>query len=254
MYNIQQKLVKVNKYSRPGMKQLAIRAIVIHWTANPGATALNHYNYFNNGGGGRYAGAHYFVDKTSILQLVPDNEVAYHANEKGTSKVSYLNNLKVGTYKGNANVASIGIEMCVEKDGSYHPETLKRTYWLANHLLKKHGLSNDRIVRHYDITGKSCPANFLTDAKWKAFKAEVAKVGAPVATPAPSKPATTTSYRVRIIVDSLNVRSGAGVSNPITTVVKKGEVYTIVETKNGWGKLKSGAGWINVGTAYVQKV
>ena len=26
--------------------------------------------------------------------------------------------------------------------------------------------------------------------------------------------------------------------------VKKGEVYTIVETKGNWGKLKSGAGWV----------
>lgn len=53
-------------------------------------------------------------------------------------------------------------------------------------------------------------------------------------------------YRVRINVDSLNVRAGAGVQYKIKTTVSAGEVYTIVEESNGWGKLKSGAGWISL--------
>ena len=28
--------------------------------------------------------------------------------------------------------------------------------------------------------------------------------------------------------------------------MKQGEVYTIVDEQNGWGKLKSGAGWISL--------
>ena len=36
--------------------------------------------------------------------------------------------------------------------------------------------------------------------------------------------------------------------------IKKGEVFTIVEEKNGLGKLKSGAGWISMGSKYVQKI
>lgn len=51
-------------------------------------------------------------------------------------------------------------------------------------------------------------------------------------------------YEVTIPV--LNVRSGAGLSYSINRTVKKGDVYTIVEVKNEWGKLKSGAGWINL--------
>ena len=55
-----------------------------------------------------------------------------------------------------------------------------------------------------------------------------------------------TSYTVRVIVDSLNIRSGAGINYPIVGVVKKGGVYTIVEEKNGFGRLKSGKGWISL--------
>ena len=54
------------------------------------------------------------------------------------------------------------------------------------------------------------------------------------------------------------MRKGAGVNNPIVTTIKYGEVYTIVEEiKVGsatWGKLKSGAGYINIGSNYVTKV
>lgn len=55
-----------------------------------------------------------------------------------------------------------------------------------------------------------------------------------------------TSFKVKITADVLNVRSGAGTNYKVTTQVKKGDVYTIVETLNGWGKLKSGAGWISL--------
>lgn len=60
---------------------------------------------------------------------------------------------------------------------------------------------------------------------------------------APSTPAST-AYKVRVTVDALNVRAGAGTSYKVNTVIRDKGIYTIVETKSGWGKLKSGAGWI----------
>ena len=56
----------------------------------------------------------------------------------------------------------------------------------------------------------------------------------------------------RIIANSLNVRKGAGTKYEIVGTVKKGSAYTIVEKKNGFGKLKSGAGWISLGEKYVE--
>lgn len=57
---------------------------------------------------------------------------------------------------------------------------------------------------------------------------------------------TNTSYKVRVTCGVLNVRAGAGTNYKITTKVKYNEIYTIVETKGGWGRLKSGAGWISL--------
>ena len=59
------------------------------------------------------------------------------------------------------------------------------------------------------------------------------------------------NYLVKIDTESLNVRKGVGVSFDIVTQVKLGGVYTIIEEKDGWGKLKSGAGWINL--SYTKK-
>lgn len=52
------------------------------------------------------------------------------------------------------------------------------------------------------------------------------------------------SYLVKVTADVLNVRKGSSKDYGVVTTVKKDQVYTIVEEKNGWGKLKSGSGWI----------
>ena len=59
-------------------------------------------------------------------------------------------------------------------------------------------------------------------------------------------PEEATSYRVKITASELNVRGGSGTEYKVVTTVKKGEIYTIVAESNGWGKLKSGAGWIKL--------
>lgn len=60
----------------------------------------------------------------------------------------------------------------------------------------------------------------------------------------PTKPSNFKSYLIIVTANSLNVRKGAGNQYSINTTVKKGQVYTIIDERNGWGKLKSGAGWI----------
>jgi len=51
-------------------------------------------------------------------------------------------------------------------------------------------------------------------------------------------------YIVKINTRKLNVRTGPGTNYPIKTYVYYNYKFTIVEEKEGWGRLKSGAGWI----------
>lgn len=54
------------------------------------------------------------------------------------------------------------------------------------------------------------------------------------------------SFLVKITANSLNIRKGPSVSYGIAGQITDKGVYTIVEVKNNWGKLKSGAGWISL--------
>lgn len=88
-------------------------------------------------------------------------------------------------------------------------------------------------------------AKGICDYFGMAYVAESAPVVVPVVTAQPVA-STPTSFLVKITADVLNVRTGPGVNYPVGTTVKRGEIYTIVETSANWGKLKSGAGWISL--------
>lgn len=97
-----------------------------------------------------------------------------------------------------------------------------------------------------------------TRAEQRAFGVAYAKAileyagikykAAGTSTTAPKQEATKdpAARLVRITASVLNVRAGAGIQYKVNTTVKRGEVFTIVEEKNGFGKLKSGAGWISL--------
>lgn len=63
-------------------------------------------------------------------------------------------------------------------------------------------------------------------------------------------------FQVKIIVSSLNIRSGPGTSYDILGTVTEGGIYTIVETNSDstWGKLQSMNGWISIKDEYVTKL
>lgn len=55
-------------------------------------------------------------------------------------------------------------------------------------------------------------------------------------------------YKVKVTADALNIRVDAGIDKAIAKgephCIRDKGIYTIVEQKGNWGKLKSGAGWI----------
>lgn len=54
------------------------------------------------------------------------------------------------------------------------------------------------------------------------------------------------SYLVQIDTNILNVRAKPSSNSTINTQVSRNQIFTIVDEKDGWGKLKSGAGWISL--------
>jgi N-acetylmuramoyl-L-alanine amidase CwlA len=178
--NYRKDYVNINPYSRSGDPLIRVQAIVVHYTANKYANAEDHQEFFDgaDGGGGRYAGAHIFVDKDEAVEIIPLDEVAYHANETAPR----LSALRASTSYypgGNANLLTIGIEMCIERDGSFHPDTIERTRLVIKKLQSQFPQLRDtknRVVRHYDITGKICPKPFVdSPSAWNSFLASIDK-------------------------------------------------------------------------------
>lgn len=207
--------------------------LVIHYVGATGGAEAN-CKYFEKEYRG--ASAHYFVGhKGEVWQCVEDKDVAWHC---GATRYKHR-------YCRNDN--SIGIELCCRKNLSnntwyFEEETLKAAIELTRDLMKKYNIPLQNVIRHYDVTGKTCPEPFVRDsAAWATFKANLVTTST-----------TTPGYLVRVTADILNVRMGAGTGYKIATQVKKGEVFTIVDELKGWGKLKSGCGWISL--KYTERV
>jgi N-acetylmuramoyl-L-alanine amidase len=171
--NYEVKHIRKNPYTRSGNKLLRVQAVVDHWTANFGGNAEMHYRYFNSGAGGRYAGAHIFVDRHKALEIIPLDEVAYHCNDGGTPRLKLSSLRASASYypEGNGNLLTLGVEMCVEEDGTIHPDTIVRTALVHQYLQKKFPQLEDtenRFVMHNMVTGKNCPAPMVADkSKWE---------------------------------------------------------------------------------------
>ena len=75
--------------------------------------------------------------------------------------------------------------------------------------------------------------------------------------PTVKKEETQKSFLVKIMYDGkegLNIRAEANLTSKVVGQVYEGQVFTIVEVKNGWGRLKSNVGWISLNSKYVKKI
>ena len=132
----------------------AVDRIVVHFTATL-ASARNNATYFarNEGQG---ASAHYFVDDITpeIYQSVAEGDTAWHAGD------------------WQMNCRAIGIEV-VSAGEDFSATEVEKLGWLVRKLMAKYGIGASGVIRHYDVTGKLCPAPYVAASKWAALKAAI---------------------------------------------------------------------------------
>lgn len=143
----------------------AIKYIVIHYTGNDGDTAAANAKYYANTV--VKTSAHYFVDAKEIVQSVPDLRVAWAV---GGNKYASCKQTGGGKLYGKCtNTNSISIEICdAVRDGVHKPapETVTAVLDLTRELMKKYNVPAANVIRHFDVTGKLCPAYWTSDAVW----------------------------------------------------------------------------------------
>jgi N-acetylmuramoyl-L-alanine amidase len=192
-------------------KKITPRFIVIHYTANPAASAYNHFLYFGRQDVG--ASAHYFVDKKEIIQILEDDWYGWHCGAK--------------TYKHPEcrNSNSIGIEMCIEKDWTLTEIVVDKTIELTKMLMKKYNIPVSNILRHYDVTGKNCPAPFVQNPeRWQNFLARLVDTDV-----------QKINKKMQVTATELNVRTLPNTNGKILGTLKQNEIINVTGvTKNNW--------------------
>lgn len=214
-----------NKYSIKCPYEMEADGICVHNTANK-ASAKAEISYMI--GNNNQVSYHYAVDNNMVVQGIEESRNTWHAGD--------------GNGKGNRKKLSIEICYSTNPDVSVFLDAEKLAAKFIAYKLKEKGWGIDRVSKHQDYSKKYCPHKTL-DLGWQRFlnliKEELGENNAHE-----KEKDERNTYTVKVVCDVLNVRNGAGTNNKINTQIKKNEVYTIVEEKNGWGKLKSGAGWI----------
>lgn len=156
---ISEQFLTINEFSRPGLSLTETpQYIVIHYTANPGSTAQNNRDYFENLKDTQqtYASAQFVIGlEGEIIQCVPCNEMSYCSN--------------------SLNEKCISIEMCHPDEwGNFNDATYNNCVYLVAHLMNYYHMDMDQLIRHYDVTGKNCPRYFVEhEDRWEVFKGYV---------------------------------------------------------------------------------
>lgn len=151
-------LLTPNPYSRPQLPIEQVNYIAIHYTANPGATAMNNRNYFENLAqtGENKVSSHFVVGlEGEVIQCIPTSEMSYATNSR--------------------NVDTISIECChPDETGKFNDATYDSAVKLTAWLCTRFGLDVDKVIRHYDVTGKECPRYYVNNPDaWLQMKADI---------------------------------------------------------------------------------
>lgn len=152
-------LLTPNEYSRPQIPIERVNYIAIHYTANPGATAIANRNYFENLANTHdtKVSSHFVVGLDGeVVQCIPTSEMSYATNSR--------------------NVDTISIECChPDETGQFNDSTYDSVVKLTAWLCVRFGFTSENVIRHYDVTGKDCPKYYVENPDaWLQMKADIA--------------------------------------------------------------------------------
>ena len=157
--DIDVELLTPNEYSRPQIPIESVQYIAIHYTANPGATAIANRNYFENLATTHdtKVSSHFVVGLDGkVVQCIPTSEMSYATNSR--------------------NVDTLSIECChPDETGKFNEATYDSAVKLSAWLCVRFGLTSENVIRHYDVTGKDCPKYYVENPDaWIQMKSDIA--------------------------------------------------------------------------------
>lgn len=134
------------------------------------SSARNNALYFS--GGFRGASAHWFVDDIEAWQVVEEYNSSWDVGD------GFVNGRWVSPY---TNFNGISIEICLDAEGHISDAAFENAIALAKIIMARRGITPDRVVRHFDASGKRCPGAMAANnwAKWHEFKRRISTTEVP---------------------------------------------------------------------------
>lgn len=189
-----------------------------------------------------------------------DGSIAVSVNESDRSwcSASRSNDQAAVTIE----VSNVASDAKVDPEWKISDEAMAALIVLCADICKRNGIkklyydgtTGATLTRHCMFVATDCPGPYIKK-KTDYICKEVNKLIGAAAEAEPAAKKTASSFKpyvARITCKTLNVRNGPGTGYKVNTKVRKGEAFTIVAESDGWGKLKSGAGWIYLD--YTEKV
>lgn len=171
MQIIDQLLTHGAEHGRTG-QALTPKGVTVHYVANPGSTAAANRMWFENGAGGAHSSAHYIIGlQGEIIRCIPENERAQHAGKSYAPTYDEM-------VKSN-NSRYLGIECChPDASGRFSTLVYASLTALCADICRRYGFAPMKdIVRHYDISGKSCPLYYVNQpGAWEILRSDIQRV------------------------------------------------------------------------------
>ena len=152
---VEQDILPLNPYSRPGTPLETIDGVVVHYVGNPGTTAQQNHDFYDQPT--TTVSSHFLIGLDGeIIQCIPLDEKSSASNDR--------------------NIDTLSIEVChPDETGKFNQASydslVKLTAWLCDYT----GIGRNQVIRHYDITGKLCPLYFVEhEDAWNQFLQDVA--------------------------------------------------------------------------------
>ena len=153
-YWVDKQIIAINGTGRRGEKIEGVTDIAIHYTGNPGTTAQQNHDFYDQPE--TEVSSHFLIGlEGEVIQCIPLDEWSYCTSQR--------------------NKDTISIECChPDEEGAFTEATYQSLLKLVHWLQEEFHLSTDQVIRHYDVTGKECPRYYVEHPEqWEQFKADL---------------------------------------------------------------------------------
>lgn len=159
-------------------------------------------------------------------------------------------------YAINSKVYASLINLCAD---ICKRNNIKQLLWKADKSLIGQ-VAKQNMTVHRWFANKACPGDYIYSRLGQIASEVNAKLGNSTTSASTTTQQTSENtnfpavpFTVQVLVSDLNYRSTGSMSGKVLGQTGKG-TFTITEIKDGWGKLKSGAGWIYLENASYVKI